>query len=64
MSDYSYDILADNALYELASLYDIQLGDKSKAMELYQELLTNFPGSTFSLYARQKFRKLRGDGVN
>ena len=64
ISDYSYDILADNAMYALAKLYETRLSNKAKAMELYQELLTNYPGSTFAVYARNSFRKLRGDNLN
>ena len=64
ISDFSYDILADNAMYALAKLHETRLSNTAKAMELYQKLLTNYPGSTFSVYARNNFRKLRGDNLN
>ena len=58
------DILADDALFYLAELYDNKLNDKSKAMALYQDLLVKFPGSTFTVEARKRFRLLRGDSLN
>lgn len=58
------DILADNALYRLALLQETKLKDTKKAMELYQELMTDFPGSLFQVDARKRFRMLRGDAVN
>jgi len=64
VSDYSFDILGDDALFDLAALYQFQFEDKEKAMELYQELLTTFPGSLFTVEARKRFRSLRGDKLN
>ena len=64
VESYSYDILADNALYYLADIYQFRIGDKEKAMELYQKLLINYPGSLFVVEARKRFRELRGDEIN
>lgn len=33
-------------------------------MAAYQELLTAYPGSLFTVEARKRFRALRGDLVN
>lgn len=60
---YPEDILADNALFKRAELNDLQLNNKAVAMELYQELLTKFPGSLFTVDARKRFRALRGDSL-
>jgi tetratricopeptide (TPR) repeat protein len=60
---YPEDILADNALFKRAELNDIQLNNKTVAMELYQEILTKFPGSLFTVDARKRFRALRGDSL-
>lgn len=57
------DILADNALFKRAGLNETQLNNKATAMELYQELLTKFPGSLFTVDARKRFRLLRGDAL-
>lgn len=61
---YPEEILADNALYKMAELNEIQLANKSKAMDLYQELITKYPGSLYTTEARKRFRVLRGDPVN
>ncbi|MDO9257799.1 MAG: tetratricopeptide repeat protein [Bacteroidales bacterium] len=61
---YSYDLLADDALYNLAGLYENQLNNKGKAMELYEKILTQFPGSLYVVDARKHFRALRNDAVN
>jgi len=61
---YPGDLLADDATYNLAGLYENQLNDKSKAMKLYEDLLTQFPGSLYVVDARKHFRALRNDPVN
>lgn len=63
LENYKYDILADDALYKLAKIYDEKLGDNTKAMSLYRQILTTFPGSIFGADARKRFRELRGDFV-
>jgi tetratricopeptide (TPR) repeat protein len=55
------DVLADNALYLLAQLYQFQLNNPQKAMECYQSILTDFKDSIFTTNARKQFRILRGD---
>ena len=62
--NYNYDILADDALYLEAKIYQENLGQKDKAMELYREILQKFPGSIYSADARKRFRILRGDAIN
>ncbi|MDB5233044.1 MAG: hypothetical protein JWR44_37, partial [Hymenobacter sp.] len=37
--------------------------DKVKAQELYNRVITKYPGSIYVAEARKRFRKLRGDGV-
>lgn len=59
VDDFGYDILADNALFELAKLYDWNLDDKQKAMEYYKRMLTDFPGSIYVVESRKRFRFLR-----
>jgi len=57
------EIRADNALFELANLYENQVKDIEKAKELYERIFIDFSGSTFAVDARKRFRKLRGDDV-
>jgi tetratricopeptide (TPR) repeat protein len=63
-SDWGYDILADDALYRLAKIYDNTLADKVKAMELYEKILLEHNSSIFTAEARKRFRILRGDNLN
>ncbi|OFY19636.1 MAG: hypothetical protein A2W98_10180 [Bacteroidetes bacterium GWF2_33_38] len=60
-SDYSYDILADDALYHLAIITEEKINDKEKAKQFYNDLLLKYPGSIFVSDSRQRYRKLRGD---
>ena len=52
---------ADDALFQLAEIYEKKTMQQDKAMELYQRLITDFPSSLLVLESRQRFRKLRGD---
>ena len=58
-----YDVLSDDALFLLARIQEEDLKDKAKAQELYNRVLTKYPGSIYVAEARKRFRKLRGDGV-
>jgi tetratricopeptide (TPR) repeat protein len=62
--EYEDGVLADDALFHRAELYEKRFKDNAKAMELYQELLTKFPGSLYVVDARKRFRTLRGDALN
>jgi tetratricopeptide (TPR) repeat protein len=64
ISNDSSSVLADDALYHRAELYENKIKDKVKAMELYQDLLIKYPGSLFAVEARKRFRSLRGDILN
>ena len=63
VDNYAQDILADDALFMLADLYQNQLKDKAKAMALYQQLLEKYAGSIYVAEARKRFRTLRGDAL-
>jgi len=63
IDNYPEGIRADNALYELALLYEQQLEDLDKAKELYETIFIEYSGSTFAVDARKRFRKLRGDDI-
>ncbi|MGR3811285.1 tetratricopeptide repeat protein [Jiulongibacter sp. NS-SX5] len=63
LDNYKYDILADDALYMKAKIYDENLKDNEKSMQLYRQILAEFPGSIYSAMARKKYRELRGDFV-
>lgn len=59
--EYGSDIYGDEALFELASLYQEQFEEYARAKELYKRLLEDYPGSIYVTESRQRFRKLRGD---
>lgn len=54
---YSEDILADNAFFYLAELYEKNLNKPEKAKEMYETLLFNYPGSLFVVEARKRYRE-------
>ena len=58
---FNYDILADDALFLTAVILEEDLKNTEKSMELYTQLLTQFPGSIYVSEARKRFRELRGD---
>ena len=62
--DWSYDILADDALYRQAIIHDNILQDSVKAMKIYERILLEYNGSIFTSEARRRFRALRGDNLN
>lgn len=63
IENYPEAIKTDNALFELADLYDHVLGEKEKASELYEKLFIDYDSSTFAVEARKRYRRLRGDDV-
>ena len=62
-TEFFYDILADDAIYTLAEIYQKNLEDKEKAKALYEKILLEFKGSIYTSEARKRFRKLRGDNL-
>lgn len=64
ITNYGEEILADDALYFLAELYNNQLSEPEKAKELYEQIVFKHEDSIYSVEARKKFRMLRGDAIN
>jgi tetratricopeptide (TPR) repeat protein len=58
---YGEDILADDAYFLQGEIYELQLHNKTKAMEIYREFLNKYPGSVYAAEARKRYRQLRGD---
>jgi tetratricopeptide (TPR) repeat protein len=57
------DLITEEALMKRAEIHEKNMNDKTGAMEFYQQLLNDFPGSVFTDEARKRFRKLRGDNL-
>lgn len=58
---YMDDIYGDDALFLKAELFEKYLNREEEAMEIYKEILFQFPGSIYNAEARKRFRSLRGD---
>ncbi|MBC7391284.1 MAG: tetratricopeptide repeat protein [Opitutaceae bacterium] len=64
LANHGEDILADDAAFQIAQLYDYNLKNPTKAMEYYNKVITKFPASILVVESRKRFRELRGDKVN
>ncbi|HWY34439.1 MAG TPA: tetratricopeptide repeat protein, partial [Nitrosopumilaceae archaeon] len=64
VDNYGEEIFGDDALFKIADIYQYHLVDLEKAKTMYQLLLTKYPGSVYTVEARKRFRKLRGDIIN
>lgn len=53
------DILADDALFQLGTIYENHLFEYDKASEYYFQLMKNYPGSLFVTEARKRYRSLK-----
>ena len=56
---YSDDILADDACFQLADIYENHLMDKEKAAEYYRKILFEYKGSLYSEEARKRLQKIK-----
>jgi tetratricopeptide (TPR) repeat protein len=56
---FSDDILADNALYALAQLYDLKLNQPKKALEMYERIIFDYNSSLFVVDARKRYKALK-----
>jgi tetratricopeptide (TPR) repeat protein len=64
VENYGSGILADDALYALAQLYEGPLADPEKAKGYYEQIFTKYADSFFASDARKRFREMRGDILN
>ncbi len=60
VTNYSFDILADDAVYRIARIYELRLNNPDKAAEYYKKILFEFSGSLYTAESREKFRKIKG----
>ncbi len=61
---YNEDILADDARYRLAKIYEEKLDQPDKAKAQYEAIIFNFADSIYFVDSRKKYRALRGDAIN
>ncbi len=62
-ANWGYDILADDALYKRAKIYDDVLKDFELAMKLYEQILLEHNSSIYVSESRNRIRSLRGDNL-
>ncbi len=55
---YSQDVLADDAIFQIAEIYYNNLHKKDSAKEYYERLIIDYPGSTFVQTARQRLQDI------
>lgn len=58
VDEYYFDLLADDALYNTAIIYEEINKDKPKAIEAYQRLIREYPTSLYIVDVRKRLREL------
>ncbi len=61
---YSDGVLADDAYYRLARLYEGPLNEPEKAKNNYERIIFDLADSIYYVEAQKRFRNLRGDAIN
>lgn len=55
---YGEDVLADDAIFQVAEIYQYNLNKKDNAKEYYERLIIDYPGSTYVQTARQRLQEI------
>ncbi len=63
VDNFGNDIIGDDAMFLMGKIYEEYINDNRKAMEIYQDFLSKYPGSNFVAEARKRYRVLRGDVI-
>lgn len=63
IENHGTELLADDATFTLAEVYEYYIKDLPKAMEYYQKILKEHSASLYVVEARKRYRALRGDNV-
>jgi cellulose synthase operon protein C len=63
IKNYPESLELDRAFIKIGQIYELGLNDKTKAIEVYQQLLEKFPSSIYVSEARKRVRELRGDSI-
>ena len=63
VNEFSYDILYDDALFNLAQIYESHKNDVERSIVIYETILLECSGSIYVSEARKKYRNLRGDNL-
>jgi len=60
---YGEDVLGDDAMFRIADIYEHDLHQPDLAKKYYEDLIIDYPGSTYTQAARQRLSELN-NGVN
>jgi len=63
INEMAFSILRDRALMRTGEIYERELMNPTKALEIYEQLLARFPNSLHAEEARRRIRSLRGDAI-
>ncbi len=63
LANHYIDLLADDALYILAGLYKDKLDNPDNAMDLYWQIVDDFPSSVYAQEARELYRQIRNKNL-
>jgi predicted Zn-dependent protease len=58
VKDYGQDVLGDDAVYKMAEIYQDELHQAEAAKRYYEQLIIDYPGSTYVQMARQKLNAI------
>ncbi len=58
VKDHGKDVLGDDAIFKTAEIYERALKDPLKAKEYYEQLILDYPGSTYVQIARNRLAAL------
>ncbi|WP_027137921.1 tetratricopeptide repeat protein [Gaetbulibacter saemankumensis] len=64
IENYPDGILADDAYFFLAEIYERELDQPDLAKPLYEQIIFSYADSIFFVEARKRYRALRGDSIN
>lgn len=63
MDKFGKDVLGDDAVYTTAEIYYNELNQPAEAKKYYEQLIIDYPGSTYVQTARQKLNDMKAQGV-
>jgi TolA-binding protein len=64
LNEFGSDILGDNALLNIAMIYDKYLKKPAEAQKQYENFIERYSSSIFINEVRKRYRMLRGDVIN
>lgn len=63
INNFSTDIKADDAIFELAEIYEKKLNRPRDAMNLYEKLFLEYDNSIFAVESRKRYRALKDEKI-